>query len=230
MNEQASIYWRRRMVAAGGVVIALVVVGWAAGGFFGEDSIEVAGTGSEIRDSQPPSGPPEPDRSSTTSASPSPSPAGPSEPVAPPPVPPPPPPVPPPPSPDPNLPCPDTAMQVAVELGAPQYKVGQRPELTLVVVNAGPVVCTRDVSRGLRELVVTDGANRIWSSNDCYSVTQLDSRILRAGERLVFELRWAGRTSAPGCPAKRANVRAGAYSVIGRLGALSSPPVPLVLV
>jgi hypothetical protein len=123
-------------------------------------------------------------------------------------------------------------MQVVVELGAPQYKVGQRPVLRLGVVNAGPHACTRDISRALREVVVTsaDGAARIWSSNDCYTSKMPDLRIMQPGERQQFEVKWAGRTSAPGCPAKRTTVTAGTYSVVGKLGALVSAPVPIVII
>jgi hypothetical protein len=119
-----------------------------------------------------------------------------------------------------------------MEVGAPQYKVGQRPVLRLVVINAGPVPCTRDISRALREVVVTspDGANRIWSSKDCYRSNEPDLRIMQPGERRQFEVKWAGRTSAPGCPAKRTAVQAGTYSVIGKLGPLTSAAVPLTLV
>jgi hypothetical protein len=122
-------------------------------------------------------------------------------------------------------------MQIVVEVGAPQYKVGQRPVLRLVLANGGQVPCTRDISRALREVVVSspDGANRIWSSNDCYHFSQPDLRIIQPGEHLPFEVRWAGRTSAPGCPAKRGTVQAGTYAVTGKLGPLSSPPVPLIL-
>jgi hypothetical protein len=218
MNEQASIYWRRRMVAISGVVIALVIVGWAAGGFFSGGSPPVQGASGGVRDSQPPSTPtslPPAGAGSSSSSS------------APPPSDPP----PPPPPPDPSQPCPDAAMQVVVELGAPQYKVGQRPVLRLVVINAGQVPCTRDLSRALREILVVspDGANRIWSSNDCYHSTQPGAQIMQAGERVGYEVKWAGRTSAPGCPSRRATVLAGTYSVIGKLGGLASPPVPIIL-
>jgi hypothetical protein len=219
MNEQASIYWRRRMVAISGVVIALVIVGWAAGGFFSGGSPPVQGASGGVRDSQPPSTPtslpPAGAGSSSSSSAPPPSD----------------PPPPPPPPPDPSQPCPDAAMQVVVELGAPQYKVGQRPVLRLVVINAGQVPCTRDLSRALREILVVspDGANRIWSSNDCYHSTQPGAQIMQAGERVGYEVKWAGRTSAPGCPSRRATVLAGTYSVIGKLGGLASPPVPIIL-
>jgi len=223
MNEQASIYWRRRMVAVSGVVIALVIVGWAAGGFFGGNSSSVQGASGNVRDSQPPSSPPPPSSGSpnnTTSSSPSsPSPTTSTSP--------------PPPPPDPNQPCPDASMQLAVELGAPQYKVGQRPELKLVVMNAGQVPCTREISRALREILVMsqDGGTRLWSSNDCSrSNLPPESQIMQPGERLGYDVRWAGRTSAPGCPVKRTTVQAGTYAVVGKLGALVSPAVPIVLV
>ncbi|GAB3869568.1 hypothetical protein GCM10029964_002060 [Kibdelosporangium lantanae] len=123
-------------------------------------------------------------------------------------------------------------MQVTVELGAPQYKVGQRPELKLVVTNAGQVPCTREISRSLREILVVtqDGNTRLWSSNDCNrSNLPPESQILQPAEHLGYEVKWAGRTSAPGCPLKRTTVQAGTYAVVGKLGALTSPAVPLVL-
>jgi hypothetical protein len=217
MEEQASIYWRRRMVAIGGVVVALVIVGWAAGGFFGAGAPPVHGTGGDVRDSQPPSSPPPPGSASSSGTS---SAAAPASSTAPPP-----------PPPDPNLPCPDPVIRLNVELGAPQYKVGQRPVLRLVVTNTGPVPCTRDISRSLREVLVTstDGATRLWSSNDCYHSDQPESQIIQPGENLGYEVKWAGRTSAPGCPSKRTTVRAGTYSVVGKLGALTGAPVPIVL-
>lgn len=210
------------MVAIGGVVVALVVLGWAAGGFFG-DGTQVEDTNVAVHESQPPSSPPPPPPpgSTSSSATSAPAPTSTSTTTSSPP-----------PPPDPNLPCADQSMQVAMELGAPQYKVGQRPVLRLVITNAGTVPCTRDISRSLREVLVTgaDGANRVWSSNDCYRSSEPDLRIMQPGERQQFEVKWAGRTSAPGCPAKRKAVPAGSYSVIGKLGPLTSAAVPLVLV
>nr|WP_052479275.1 hypothetical protein [Kibdelosporangium sp. MJ126-NF4] len=215
------------MVAIGGVVVALVVLGWAAGGFFGGGS-QIEDTGAGVLESQPSSSPPPPpppgspssQTSSTTSA---PAPTSSTETTTT---------SPPPPPPDPNLPCADAAMQVTVELGAPQYRVGQRPVLRLVVTNTGAVPCTRDISRSLREVLVTtvDGTGRLWSSNDCYGLSQPDLRIMQPGERQQFEVKWAGRTSAPGCPSRRTAVQAGTYHVFGKLGPLTSPAVPLVLV
>lgn len=210
------------MVAIGGVVVALVVLGWAAGGFFGDGSQKVEDTNAGVRESQPPSSPPPSSppgstTSSTSSAAPTSAVTTTTSP--------------PPPPPDPNLPCPDSAMQISMELGAQQYHVGQRPLLRLVVANSGAVPCTRDISRSLRETLITtvDGATRIWSSKDCYTANEADIRILQPGERRDYEVRWAGRTSAPGCPTRRSSVPAGTYHVVGKVGGLTSAPVPLVL-
>jgi hypothetical protein len=123
------------------------------------------------------------------------------------------------------------ALSVGAETGAPRYAVGQRPHLRLVVANVGQVACTRDVSRPLRELVITsqDGATRLWSSTDCYSAATREERTLAPGEKLTFSITWSGRTSAPGCPAARHAVPAGTYHVVGKLGPLVGAPIPLTL-
>lgn len=136
------------------------------------------------------------------------------------------------PPPDPGLPCPDAAIAVAAETGAPSYPVGRRPLLRLVVTNVGPVPCTRDVGRKVRDLTITtrDGATRVWSSNDChFGVRAARPQILQPGERLEFGVNWAGRTSTPGCPAQRAKAPPGEYAVVATLGGLAGPPAPLTL-
>lgn len=205
-------------------MVFVAVIGWAIGGFGGSDQPPVGETAADstrsatsrpvVTFSKPTSASP-----STTSRPPSSrasSPASSSAPAR---------------SPGPPRACPDAAIKVLAETGAPAYRVGQRPLLRLVVVNTGTVPCQREVSRTLRELVVTtaDGKNRLWSSNDCYSPPGVDSRLLQPGERLSFTVSWAGRTSAPGCPSARDMVPAGNYLITGKLGPLTSPPVVLQL-
>lgn len=206
------IYWRRRAVAAGASVLAVVVLAWVIGGLVGAaDDQPVRGVAGDRPVS---SSPPAPSRSvapgssatATTSAVPS-VPAG-----------------------APKV-CPDSVVRVTARTGAARYRVGERPVLRLVVVNAGAVPCVRDVDRRLRELVIVsgDGRRRLWSSNDCYPARGAERRVLVPGRPVEFELRWAGRTSEPGCPVERRTVPAGTYSVIGKLGRLAGAPVPLVL-
>lgn len=229
----AGVYWRRRVVAVVASVSAVVVLAWVVGAFVGAADDEPVRTGAgDGEDPRPSSSPPPADPAASASASatasvsasatssaaaPTTSPAATPSSAAPPPGPP--------------GPCPDAAVRVTAQVGAPTYRVGERPELRLVVVNAGKVPCVRDVNRALRELLIftADGKTRLWSSNDCYAPPGADVRTLAPGRPAVFDLRWAGRTSEPGCPLARRTVQAGSYRLIGRLGALAGPPVPLVL-
>lgn len=134
-------------------------------------------------------------------------------------------------SPPPPGPCPDSVIKLTVTSAQPSYAVGQRPALTLHVTNGGPVACTRDVSRQYRSILVlsADGTARLWSSSDCYSVTTNEVHLLQPGQTLSYGVTWAGRTSAPGCPGRRATVPAGTYQLVGQLGSLTGPPATLTL-
>jgi hypothetical protein len=218
-----TVYWRRRALAVALSVGAVVLLAWIIGRLVG-GADEAPLTGTAARPSRPPSTSRPAGGPSSSSASMSPSASAVAVAIPSPPPAPAPPPLPP-------QPCPDPAVQLVAESAQPGYRVGQQPLLRLVIVNAGPVPCLRDVSRSTRELVITsaDGANRLWSSNDCYSPPGADTRLLQPGERLTFTVTWAGRTSAPGCPSRRRPVPAGSYLVTPRLGALAGPPMTLVL-
>jgi hypothetical protein len=137
----------------------------------------------------------------------------------------------PPPPPGPPQPCPDNVIKVSTTVGQPSYQVGQRPAFTLHIANIGPVACIRDVSRPLRAILVvpvTPGPP-LWSSDDCYPEPVHDIRTLQPGQEATYSVAWAGRTSAPGCPAQRSTVPAGNYAVVGQLGPLAGAPTPFSL-
>jgi hypothetical protein len=220
-----SVYWRRRTVAGGVCLVAMVLLAWIVGGLVGTaDDQPVAGTSGSRRLAAAPSSPAPSARPagapSSTSGAPTTTatPATPTTKRAPVPA-------------SPPKPCPDAVIKVVAQPGVPAYRVGERPLLRLMVVNVGKVACTRDVSRKLRELVITsaDGKKRLWSSNDCYAPPEVDKRTLAPGEPLHFSLNWAGRTSAPGCPLKRTTVPPGNYRVVGKLGRLAGAPAPLAI-
>ena len=218
-----AVYWRRRIAAAGGIVVVLLIFGWALGGFVDDEEDEVRQVLSEeqLHPSRPPSTPPPPvaaSRTTTTSASTT-QPSPPTPPTPPTPVQAAPPQGPP-------GPCPDTAMAVAAEIDAAEYRVGQRPQFRLVVANTGPVACLRDMNRQFRELVVTTlNGVRVWSSQDCYVAKATELRTLSPGARKTFPVTWSGRLSAPGCPAGRQAAGAGTYLLTGRFGGFVSAPV-----
>ncbi|TCP56701.1 hypothetical protein EV191_101647 [Tamaricihabitans halophyticus] len=232
-----AVYWRRRVVAVGGTAIALVLIvlllSWGA-----DDSVTPSannsGKGAVAESSPPPAGQQLANASSSSSASAEPSlsasvsaggssaaassassAASSSKPK---------------PKPKPK-PCAESTLKLLVQLGKPEYRVGERPEMNMVLTNAGQDPCVQDVSRQVRELVVTakDSGDRLWSSLDCYPPKTNEKPVLQPGQQLSFELSWAGRTSAPGCPVNRETVPAGEYLVTAKIGKLASEPVPLRL-
>ncbi|GAA4438343.1 hypothetical protein ACFQV2_01805 [Actinokineospora soli] len=221
------VYFRRRVGALAGSVLALVALIWLVDGLLGSDGeepIQGVAASSPLLRTPPPASKVVPSSKSApsskaaapsagASASASPAPRQPEQ-------------VPP----DPSAPCPDSSVKVTAETGQRAYHVSERPLLRLVIVNAGPVPCTYDISRARRELVVSSGEDRVWSSNDCYFGTRSPyPRVLEPRERHGYQVRWTARTSTPGCPARRADVAPGEYLVTPKLGPITGQPVSLTL-
>lgn len=120
-------------------------------------------------------------------------------------------------------PCPDTAVVVSARADAQTYSAARRPILTIGVANKGTVPCTRDVGQGAREIRVTSGNERIWSSDDCSPGGGSQTVTLLPGAAPVtFNVTWSRRRSAPGCPAGAEMAAAGTYRVTGRFGQVVS--------
>ncbi|RZT88820.1 hypothetical protein EV383_5770 [Pseudonocardia sediminis] len=128
-------------------------------------------------------------------------------------------------------PCTDRMIKVGAEVGQPEYKVGARPVLRLVVTNVSGQACVRDLDGTLQEIVVWsgDGKNRLWSSNDCSNPASDDLRTLVPGQPVAFAVTWSGLGSVPGCGVARDRLPAGAYRVLTRLGPVISDPAPFLL-
>jgi hypothetical protein len=228
------VYFRRRVGALAGSVLALVALIWLVDGLMGsggDEPIQGVAASSPLPKRTPPpvskaapssqaaapsKGAAPTSRTAPTSrmaATASPAPRAPEQ-------------VPP----DPSAPCPDSSVAVTAETGQRAYHATERPLLRLVISNIGPVPCTYDISRAKRELVVSQGGERVWSSNDCYFGTrEAAPRVLAPRAEQQYEVRWSGRTSAPGCPTSRTDAGAGEYSVTPKLGAVTGEPVPLTL-
>jgi hypothetical protein len=133
------------------------------------------------------------------------------------------------PPPDP-VPCTNEMIAVRAEVDGGEHRVGERMLLRLVVTNTSDRPCVRDLGPVRLEIVVwsADGGQRLWSSNDCSSARGADPRTLAPGEPMAFSVRWAGRTSAPGCPERRDGVPAGEYRLLTRVDDVISPPTQFV--
>ena len=121
-------------------------------------------------------------------------------------------------------------LAVTAEVERPEHRVGERPVLRLVVTNTSDQPCVRDLDSARQEIVVwsADGSERLWSSNDCSSAAGVDLRTLVPGQPVTSSLRWAGRTSAPGCPARRVTLPAGEYRLLSRVDDVISAPTLFV--
>jgi hypothetical protein len=120
-------------------------------------------------------------------------------------------------------------LAVAAEVGRPEHRVGERLQLRMVVINTSDQPCVRDLDPARQEIVVWSGdlVDRLWSSNDCSTAAGVDLRTLVPGQPVASSVRWAGRSSAPGCPTARWTVPAGEYRVLSRVDDVISEPVAM---
>lgn len=128
------------------------------------------------------------------------------------------------------VPCTNPMLAAAAEVDPAVHKVGSHPVLRLVLTNISGQPCVRDLDASRQEIVVwsSDGADRLWSSNDCLNNPTTDLRTLVPGRPVAFSLTWGERTTTPGCAQPRTVVPAGSYRLMVRLDDLISPPTPFL--
>jgi hypothetical protein len=121
-------------------------------------------------------------------------------------------------------------LSVVAELDHAVHRVGTHPVLRLVITNTSGQPCIRDLDSARQEVVVwsADGADRLWSSNDCVNASTIDLRTLVPGRPVAFAVTWGERTTTPGCAQPRKVVPPGTYRLMVRLDDLISPPTPFI--
>ncbi|GAA1839628.1 hypothetical protein GCM10009836_18500 [Pseudonocardia ailaonensis] len=127
--------------------------------------------------------------------------------------------------------CTNDMIAVSAEIDSPTHKVGDRPQLRLVVVNITGQACVRDLDGALQEIVVWDRPvqKRLWSSNDCVNPSTQDLRTLVPGQPVAFAVTWSGLSSVPGCTAPRTRIPAGDYTLLTRVADKISGPTYFTL-
>jgi hypothetical protein len=113
----------------------------------------------------------------------------------------------------PVLACIGAQLTVSAASQAPTYKVGDQPVLILQVTNNGPVNCTQDLADSQVQLVVYNGAARVWASHDCLIQPGTDVKTLVAGTTVGVQITWSGLSSQPACAGTRQRVGAGTYTL-----------------
>lgn len=121
-------------------------------------------------------------------------------------------------------PCGPAQLALAITPGAESFDGDVEPTFTVSVTNAGDEPCLVDVDERSREVVVTSGSDRVWSSRDCQPAEVEGLTLLLAGgqvdERAVT---WPRVRSAEGCPDDLPEPGEGTYSATFTVGGATAP-------
>jgi len=126
--------------------------------------------------------------------------------------------------------CVPADLELTLSTDAAQYPAGADPVLQGSVTNTSTQPCTVDAGDAAREVVISSGSDRIWSTKDCASAdTASRQLLLAAGARDPFEISWSRVRSADGCPLDLPLPRSGTYQAVASLLGTSAAPVAFVL-
>jgi hypothetical protein len=118
--------------------------------------------------------------------------------------------------------CVPSVLKVAAVTQAGGYRVGQRPELAIEVTNTGTAPCIANLSDSQIELIVFNGASRVWGSHDCQVEPGTSPVTLLARKPVRRSIQWTGLSSQPECVGSRQRVGAGVYTLRVHLGKMES--------
>jgi len=126
--------------------------------------------------------------------------------------------------------CTPEALQLTLASADVSYAAATNPVLTATVTNVGDVPCTVDAGDASREIVISSGDDRVWSSKDC-ATEETASRqlLLKAGGADAVPIEWTRVRSAKTCPADLPAPMPGTYQAVAALGELSSQTVVFIL-
>ena len=126
--------------------------------------------------------------------------------------------------------CAPAVLQLTVVTDATEYAAAANPVLHVSVTNTGAAPCTVDAGAASREVVITSGSDRIWSSKDCASAQDASRQLLlAAGGKDLVDVAWPRLRSATSCPADLPAPRAGTYQAVATLLGVPSAPAVFTL-
>lgn len=118
--------------------------------------------------------------------------------------------------------CAPTDLAVTLTTDARSYPAGTPVVLTVAITNNATTSCTVDAGEAAREILVTSGADRIWSSFDCPAEPAERLLLLPSGARDEVAVTWGRTRSAAGCPADLPGPRAGTYTAVASVAGAAS--------
>ena len=121
--------------------------------------------------------------------------------------------------------CTPAVLSMAMTPDAVSFSAGVSATFTVSITNTGTEACLLDAGEVHREILVTSGSDRVWSSRDCI-VPGTEKRVLLlpAGGNDTTSFAWNRIRSAEGCPQGLPAPGAGTYSAQLTLGGTGAPP------
>jgi hypothetical protein len=209
--QSPGVYWMRRAVVLLVLLVLLLGVRWLLTGRGGGTPV-ASPTGSSSPSSTPAATSSSP-KPSTTSASPKPATTSAS----------------PKPSSTAVAACTKSQLSVTASTDAASYPTGSTPRLRMKIENVSSKACTRDIGAPQNELLITSGAARVWSSDDCNPGGTAQVVTMAPGQSYSVSVTWLGHLSQKGCPANQPIAGKGTYKLTGRNGDVTSAPATFAL-
>lgn len=119
--------------------------------------------------------------------------------------------------------CEAADLTLVVTTDSSTYVAGSRPVFSVTITNTSDSSCTVDAGEANRELRITSGSDRIWSSLDC--VDEAEERLLllpAGGSDGPTPVTWQRVRSNSTCGEGLADPRAGTYHVVAKLAGAES--------
>lgn len=120
--------------------------------------------------------------------------------------------------------CTAADVEISLVSDSTTYVVGSLANFTITLTHIGTAPCTLDGGNVGRELLITSGADRIWSSADC-DTAGAKLLLLSPGNSESTTINWATDRSAPGCATDLPAPRPGTYRAAVTTSGISSEPL-----
>lgn len=119
--------------------------------------------------------------------------------------------------------CGEGTLSIALTADQRTYAEGANPVFTVVLTNTSDASCVVDAGEASREILITSGSDRIWSSLDCPATENAERvLLLPAGGRDESAVTWTRIRSAEGCTDGLPTPRPGTYTAVAKLAGVSS--------
>lgn len=132
---------------------------------------------------------------------------------------------------DPSRTCTGADLTLVVTADAATYAAGANPAFSVRITNTSDSSCTVDAGDATREVLVTSGSDRIWSSLDCVAADAPERILLLAAGQSdePVSVPWPRVRSNEQCGDGLPAPRPGTYHVVAKLVGAESQPATFTL-